>query len=141
MPEKVLTQRAKQIRSVTTAWLQSRADSARRAWELGQVRYGTGLSDFVVAIDSQRNFLLARRELADSEGQRNIRFIAINKAVGNCHRQQSQSSASPKTGDSSLEHAYPSAAPARASQVVNKVSLSSVAIFMAPFASLILHFL
>lgn len=63
--------------------LKTRVHSADQAWELAQARYQGGTADFLTVLDSQRSRLQARRELAASEERLRIRYVMINKAVGN----------------------------------------------------------
>ncbi|WP_432239552.1 efflux transporter outer membrane subunit [Herbaspirillum robiniae] len=63
--------------------LKAREDRARRAWQLSQARYASGLTDYVAVIDSQRYYAQARRELVESEGVLQICFVATQKAIGN----------------------------------------------------------
>lgn len=67
----------------TVRELDARVASAAEAYRLAQARYDAGAMDFIAVLDSQRAHLQARRELADSEGQLRIRFVAVNKAIGN----------------------------------------------------------
>ncbi|MCP1772158.1 NodT family efflux transporter outer membrane factor (OMF) lipoprotein [Neisseria perflava] len=63
--------------------LQKRAATAGEAYRLTEARYKRGMEDFSSVLDSQRSYLQARRDLADSLGRLNTRYVAINKAVGN----------------------------------------------------------
>jgi NodT family efflux transporter outer membrane factor (OMF) lipoprotein len=63
--------------------LQARARSAALAWELSQARYQGGTVDFITVLDSQRSHLQARRDLAASAGRLHIRYLMINKVIGN----------------------------------------------------------
>jgi NodT family efflux transporter outer membrane factor (OMF) lipoprotein len=60
-----------------------RVESARDAYQLAQARYDGGMTDFVVVLDAQRIYLQARRDLASSEGRLGIRYVTLNKALGN----------------------------------------------------------
>ncbi len=63
--------------------LQARAHSAGQAYELVQTRYDGGMADFLSVLDSRRSYLQARRDLAASEGRLGIRYMMVNKAIGN----------------------------------------------------------
>lgn len=63
--------------------LQARTRSAGQAYTLAQARYDGGLADFLAVLDSQRSYLQARRDLAASAGRMGIRYVMINKAIGN----------------------------------------------------------
>lgn len=63
--------------------LTDRARSAQEAYSLIQVKYDAGTIDFINVLDSQRTYLQARQDLASSQGQLDIQFVAVNKAVGN----------------------------------------------------------
>lgn len=65
------------------AALQQRQASAQAAYRLAQARYDGGAEDFLTVLDSQRVDLLARRELAASEGRLATRYVMVNKAIGN----------------------------------------------------------
>jgi NodT family efflux transporter outer membrane factor (OMF) lipoprotein len=60
-----------------------RVESARDAYQLAQARYDGGMTDFVVVLDAQRVFLQARRDLASSESRLAVRYVTLNKALGN----------------------------------------------------------
>jgi NodT family efflux transporter outer membrane factor (OMF) lipoprotein len=60
-----------------------RRDSAADAYALIQARYEGGVVDFSSVLDTQRNYIQARRDLAASEAQTRIKFATINKVVGN----------------------------------------------------------
>jgi NodT family efflux transporter outer membrane factor (OMF) lipoprotein len=60
-----------------------RVDSARDAYQLAQARYDGGITDFVVVLDAQRVLLQARRDLASSQGRLGLRYVTLNKALGN----------------------------------------------------------
>jgi NodT family efflux transporter outer membrane factor (OMF) lipoprotein len=61
----------------------ARVAHAGDAYQLAQARYDGGTIDFLAVLDSQRSYVLARRDLAASEGRLNIRFVTLNKAIGN----------------------------------------------------------
>ncbi|MBQ5947982.1 efflux transporter outer membrane subunit [Massilia sp. ST3] len=63
--------------------LQARVRSSGEAYRLTQARYQGGAVDFVAVLDSQRSHLQARRELAASETRLAVRYVALNKAIGN----------------------------------------------------------
>ncbi|MGH8172972.1 MAG: efflux transporter outer membrane subunit [Rhodanobacteraceae bacterium] len=63
--------------------LNAREHAARDAYELASAKYNAGAVDFLVVLDAQRNWLQARRERADSEGALAIKWVAVNKAIGN----------------------------------------------------------
>lgn len=56
--------------------------SSRAAYELAQVRYNNGLTDFLVQLDAQRTLLLAQRDTVQSTSLLNTRLISIYKALG-----------------------------------------------------------
>ncbi|HEX7732109.1 MAG TPA: TolC family protein, partial [Rhodanobacter sp.] len=60
-----------------------RLASARAAYELVQAQYAAGTVDFLAVLDSQRSWLQARRDLVSSQGQLDVQYVAVNKAVGN----------------------------------------------------------
>jgi NodT family efflux transporter outer membrane factor (OMF) lipoprotein len=62
--------------------LREKAEASQQAYELAQARYAGGLTDFLVQLDAERNYLQARRDLSDSNHQLFVRLIAIYKAVG-----------------------------------------------------------
>jgi NodT family efflux transporter outer membrane factor (OMF) lipoprotein len=62
---------------------QERMDAAKLAYELAQARYDGGMTDFLPVLDSQRSYLLARHDLAASQGRLNTRYVTVNKALGN----------------------------------------------------------
>lgn len=66
-----------------TRQLADRVRSAKDAYDLTQARYDAGAVDFVTLLDSQRALLQARRDRVASQGQLDIEFVAVNKAVGN----------------------------------------------------------
>ena len=66
-----------------TRQLADRVRSAKDACDLTQARYDAGAVDFVTLLDSQRALLQARRDRVASQGQLDIEFVAVNKAVGN----------------------------------------------------------
>ena len=63
--------------------LELRMRSAGDAWQLAQARYDGGAADFIAVLDSQRAYLQARRDLAASHGRLNMRYVVVQKAVGN----------------------------------------------------------
>jgi outer membrane protein TolC len=63
--------------------LTSREQSARQAYDLALARYDGGATDFVTVIDSQRSLLQAKFDKASSEGRLMVRFVGINRALGN----------------------------------------------------------
>jgi len=63
--------------------LAARASNARQAWDLVQSRYKAGTVDFTAVLDSERVYLQARRDLVNSQGRLQTRFVAVNKAIGN----------------------------------------------------------
>lgn len=67
--------------------LQTRAQSAEQAYELARARYDGGMVDFVSVLDSQRNYLQARRDLVASNGRLSTWFVTVNKAIGNTQPQ------------------------------------------------------
>jgi NodT family efflux transporter outer membrane factor (OMF) lipoprotein len=66
-----------------TQKLVERVRSTDEAYKLIQVKYDAGTVDFLAVLDSHRSYLQARRDLAASQGQLDIQFVAVNKAVGN----------------------------------------------------------
>jgi len=40
------------------------------------------MTDFLVELDAQRNYLQARRDLVDSDGQLRLDLVALYKALG-----------------------------------------------------------
>ena len=66
--------------------LASREQSERGAYDLALARYDGGAVDFVTVLDSQRALLQARFDKASSEGRLLVRFVAINRALGNAPR-------------------------------------------------------
>jgi NodT family efflux transporter outer membrane factor (OMF) lipoprotein len=75
--------------------LAERARSAGDAYKLALARYEGGAVDYTVALDSQRRYLQARRDLAASEGRLATRYVTVNKAIGNVPRDASPASARP----------------------------------------------
>lgn len=63
--------------------LRLRSDAANQAYLLAQARFDGGITDFTVVLDSLRSCLLARRELAASQGRLGSHYVMINKAIGN----------------------------------------------------------
>ena len=72
------TAERQQLRELT-----SREQSARQAHDLALARYEGGAVDFVTVLDSQRSLLQATFDKASSEGRLVVRFVAINRALGN----------------------------------------------------------
>ena len=72
------TAERQQLRELT-----SRERSARQAYDLALARYEGGAVDFVTVLDSQRALLQATFDKASSEGRLLVRFVAINRALGN----------------------------------------------------------
>jgi len=66
--------------------LEARAQSTRAAYDLARERQAGGLVDFVVVLDAQRAELQVRRDLADAQGRLNLRYVTINKVLGNAPR-------------------------------------------------------
>lgn len=62
--------------------LQARLRSAGQAYEMAKARYAGGLTDFLVELDAQRNWLQARRDLVDSDSQLRLALVALYKALG-----------------------------------------------------------
>ncbi len=60
-----------------------RVASAKEAYSLIQVKYEAGTVDFLSVLDSQRTYLQARRDLVSSQGQLDIQYVSVNKALGN----------------------------------------------------------
>lgn len=65
------------------AHLTVRVSNAADAYRLATARYEGGRTDFLAVLDSQRSHLQARRDLAAAEGRLIVRYVAINKAIGN----------------------------------------------------------
>lgn len=63
--------------------LAARQDSARQALDLAIARYKGGIVTWLDVLESQRAFLQARRDLADSNMRLGTRYVAVNKAMGN----------------------------------------------------------
>ncbi|UUJ40880.1 efflux transporter outer membrane subunit [Pseudomonas extremaustralis] len=63
--------------------LTARARSTEQAYTLAQARYEGGNTDFLAVLDSQRGYLQARRDLASSDGNLYVRYVMVNKAIGN----------------------------------------------------------
>ena len=63
--------------------LEARVRHAGDAYQLVQARYAGGAANFINVLDSQRSYLQARRELAASEGRLRLRYVTINKVIGN----------------------------------------------------------
>jgi NodT family efflux transporter outer membrane factor (OMF) lipoprotein len=70
--------------------LSARVDSARDAYQLAQARYDGGIEDFTTVLDAQRVFLQTRRDLVASEGRLGVRYVTLNKALGNGPAQEAQ---------------------------------------------------
>ena len=64
------------------AQLQARLNSAGQAYDMAKARYAGGMTDFLVELDAQRNYLQARRDLVDSDGQLRLDLVALYKALG-----------------------------------------------------------
>lgn len=64
------------------AQLQARLGSAGQAYDMARARYAGGMTDFLVELDAQRNYLQARRDLVDSDGQLRLDLVALYKALG-----------------------------------------------------------
>lgn len=73
-----------------TQQLLDRERSARDAYALTQAKYDAGTVDFVAVLDSDRAYLQARGDRITSQGQLNIQFVAVNKAVGNVPEESSK---------------------------------------------------
>ena len=83
-----------------TAERQQARQLAERARSAGDATAGAGALrgravDYTVALDSQRRYLQARRDLAASVGRLATRYVTINKAIGNVPRDASPASAQP----------------------------------------------
>lgn len=63
--------------------LEARERNTEGALKLTEARYKAGTTTYLPVIDAQRVHLQAMRDLADNEGRLRIRFVAINKAIGN----------------------------------------------------------
>lgn len=63
--------------------LEARERNTESALKLTEARYKAGTTTYLPVIDAQRVHLQAMRDLADNEGRLHIRFVAINKAIGN----------------------------------------------------------
>lgn len=72
-----------------TAELQQHRDLLARdhntlnALELVEARYKAGQINYLPVIDARRARLQAQRDLSDNDGRMRMRFVAINKAIGN----------------------------------------------------------
>lgn len=66
-----------------SAELTTRVKNAADAYSLATARYEGGRTDFTAVLDSQRSHLQAQRDLATAEGRLMMRYVAINKAIGN----------------------------------------------------------
>lgn len=62
---------------------ENRVKSASNAYQLALARHAAGITDYLIVLDSQRSYLQARREWASCRGELNVRFVMINKAIGN----------------------------------------------------------
>jgi NodT family efflux transporter outer membrane factor (OMF) lipoprotein len=60
-----------------------RQHSSDEAYKLALAQYQGGTVDFTTVLDSQRSYLQARRELVESQGRLNTRYVTINKVLGN----------------------------------------------------------
>ena len=83
-----------------TAERQQARQLAERARSAGDATAGAGAlrgrgGGHTVALDSQRRYLQARRDLAASVGRLATRYVTINKAIGNVPRDASPASAQP----------------------------------------------
>ena len=83
--------------------LAERARSAGDACKLALARYEGGAVDYTVALDSQRRYLQARRDLAASEGRLATRYVTVNKAIGNVPRDEAVGSAPPDASPASAQ--------------------------------------
>ena len=83
--------------------LAERARSAGDARKLALARYEGGAVDYTVALDSQRRYLQARRDLAASEGRLATRYVTVNKAIGNVPRDEAVGSAPPDASPASAQ--------------------------------------
>ena len=63
--------------------LAARKASAEDAYGLASARYKGGVLSYLELIDSQRSAIQAARDLNESNGRLGIRFVALNKAIGN----------------------------------------------------------
>ena len=63
--------------------LAARAGNAANALALAEARYRAGALSYLPVIDARRAQMQALRDLADCEGRLRLRFVAINKAIGN----------------------------------------------------------
>ena len=83
--------------------LAERARSAGDACKLALARYEGGAVDYTVALDSQRRYLQARRDLAASVGRLATRYVTVNKAIGNVPRDEAVGSAPPDASPASAQ--------------------------------------
>ncbi|MDM0113226.1 efflux transporter outer membrane subunit [Variovorax sp. J22R133] len=67
--------------SQRNAELARRERSSRDALLLARVRYESGLTDFLVQLDAQRNLLQAQRDYAESTGRLATGLVSISKAL------------------------------------------------------------
>ena len=74
---------AEQQRNRTFA---ARAKTTRDAFDLASARYRGGVTSWIEVTDSQRAWLQATRDLAESNGRLGIDYAALNKAIGNSQR-------------------------------------------------------
>ncbi|MCT2399565.1 efflux transporter outer membrane subunit [Novosphingobium mangrovi (ex Huang et al. 2023)] len=63
--------------------LTARVQNTASALELVEARYKAGALNYLPVIDAKRAHLQAMRDLADNEGRLRMRFVALNKAIGN----------------------------------------------------------
>ncbi|MCJ2177766.1 efflux transporter outer membrane subunit [Novosphingobium sp. 2580] len=63
--------------------LSAREANTAHVLDLVKARYKAGALNYLPVIDAKRAELQARRERADLDAQMNIRFVALNKAIGN----------------------------------------------------------
>ena len=59
--------------------------------------------DYTVALDSQRRYLQARRDLAASEGRLATRYVTVNKAIGNVPRDEPSAARRPDASPASAQ--------------------------------------
>lgn len=63
--------------------LVARRESARQALDLATARYGGGMITWLDVLDTQRAWLQASRDVAESNMRLGSRYVAVNKAIGN----------------------------------------------------------
>ncbi|MEJ2409352.1 MAG: efflux transporter outer membrane subunit [Novosphingobium sp.] len=63
--------------------LSARVANTANALGLVQARYKAGAVNYLPVIDARRAYLQALSDQADLKGRLNIRFVALNKAIGN----------------------------------------------------------